>query len=452
MKISRRNFVVGSLATIAANSGCLSRSFSSAPARWYKGNLHMHTFWSDGKAFPEEAIELYKKAGYNFISLSDHNVFQTGTRWCTIKKEDDAKLQRFLKSHPGQETRVTTRGNKQIKLSTYDNLSAKYNQVGEFKLFKGVEATLKTLTPEKTGHHVHLNYINIDKALDYCNVPKIVKQCKDLSVPSIIKNIAEEVAAYSKENGCPSLLMLNHPIWMWYDISPLDLVEANEVQFFELCNGGAMYKPHKDLPSDGFDTDRFWDVVNAFRAKRGQKLLLGVGSDDTHYYFEKNLKKVVPFNSWIKVRATSLEEGDILGAMHNADFMTCQGIEFDDINFNKDDKTLFVTLSAKSGKDVKVKFIVSKKDFNEKPVKVMEVVPVETSDAAYKRKIQVFDEKVGLVVKEEICQKGQTRTFAYRMQDDDLYVRARIEQEGTPRVAWSMHPTNTLVAWTQPFL
>lgn len=450
MKISRRSFVVGSIASLTANSGCLSKIFPAA--KWYKGNLHMHTFWSDGKAFPEEAIEMYKKAGYNFISLSDHNVFQEGSRWCTIKSQDEAALQRFLKSHPGQETRVTTKGTKQIKLSTFDNLSTRYNEEGQFKLFKGVESTSRTLTPEKTGHHIHLNYINIGKVLNHCNTTTIIKQHNGLSVQSVIKNVADEVAQYSKENNCSSLLMLNHPIWMWYDISPVDLVEASQIRFFELCNGGAMFKPHKDLPADGFDTDRFWDVVNAFRAKRGQELLLGVGSDDTHYYFDETIKKVVPFNAWVKVRASSLKEDDVLGAMQKADFMTCQGIEFDDINFNRSDKTLFVTLSAKNGKDVNVKFIVSKKGFSEKPIKTFDATPVETPKPDFKRKIQVFDEKIGVVVKQEICKEGQTHTFSYKMQDDDLYVRARIEQEGKPRVSWHMHPTNTLVAWTQPYL
>jgi len=39
---------------------------------WYKGNLHMHTTMSDGDLTPEEAIERYRKAGYDFIALTDH--------------------------------------------------------------------------------------------------------------------------------------------------------------------------------------------------------------------------------------------------------------------------------------------------------------------------------------------------------------------------------------------
>ena len=40
--------------------------------KWFKGNLHMHTLRSDGRIEPEEAIRLYREAGYDFIALTDH--------------------------------------------------------------------------------------------------------------------------------------------------------------------------------------------------------------------------------------------------------------------------------------------------------------------------------------------------------------------------------------------
>jgi len=41
---------------------------------WYKGNLHAHTNISDGVLSPLEAISLYEKNGYNFLSLTDHRI------------------------------------------------------------------------------------------------------------------------------------------------------------------------------------------------------------------------------------------------------------------------------------------------------------------------------------------------------------------------------------------
>lgn len=42
---------------------------------WYKGNLHSHTTSSDGRLTPEEAVELYKKHGYNFLCFSEHDLY-----------------------------------------------------------------------------------------------------------------------------------------------------------------------------------------------------------------------------------------------------------------------------------------------------------------------------------------------------------------------------------------
>ncbi|OGV62695.1 MAG: hypothetical protein A3K19_13605 [Lentisphaerae bacterium RIFOXYB12_FULL_65_16] len=40
---------------------------------WYKGNLHTHTTQSDGAATPDDMMACYRKAGYDFLALSDHN-------------------------------------------------------------------------------------------------------------------------------------------------------------------------------------------------------------------------------------------------------------------------------------------------------------------------------------------------------------------------------------------
>lgn len=42
---------------------------------WVKGNLHCHTNVSDGDTSPDEVCKLYADAGYDFLSITDHNVF-----------------------------------------------------------------------------------------------------------------------------------------------------------------------------------------------------------------------------------------------------------------------------------------------------------------------------------------------------------------------------------------
>ena len=46
----------------------------SARGNWYRGNVHAHTTISDGTKSPEELVKLYKEAGYDFLSITDHSV------------------------------------------------------------------------------------------------------------------------------------------------------------------------------------------------------------------------------------------------------------------------------------------------------------------------------------------------------------------------------------------
>ncbi len=43
--------------------------------RWYRGNMHTHTINSDGDSPPYEVVAWYKRNGYQFLVLTDHNTF-----------------------------------------------------------------------------------------------------------------------------------------------------------------------------------------------------------------------------------------------------------------------------------------------------------------------------------------------------------------------------------------
>ena len=46
---------------------------------FYKGNIHCHSTRSDGRLTPAQQVEAYKQHGYDFLLLTEHNVF-TDTR------------------------------------------------------------------------------------------------------------------------------------------------------------------------------------------------------------------------------------------------------------------------------------------------------------------------------------------------------------------------------------
>lgn len=47
-------------------------------SRWYKGNTHPHSLWSDGNEFPEMIVDWYKSQDYDFLAISDHNIVSVG--------------------------------------------------------------------------------------------------------------------------------------------------------------------------------------------------------------------------------------------------------------------------------------------------------------------------------------------------------------------------------------
>ncbi len=49
--------------------------------RWLKGNTHTHTLESDGDSPPDTVAAWYKKHGYNFLVISDHNVWVDPARF-----------------------------------------------------------------------------------------------------------------------------------------------------------------------------------------------------------------------------------------------------------------------------------------------------------------------------------------------------------------------------------
>src|SRR4029450_1542468 len=73
--------------------------FAEEPVlRWWKGNLHTHSLWSDGDDYPEMICDWYKERGYHFLALSDHNILADHERWVSIYKNGagEAVLAKYL--------------------------------------------------------------------------------------------------------------------------------------------------------------------------------------------------------------------------------------------------------------------------------------------------------------------------------------------------------------------
>ena len=63
--------------------------------RWFKGNMHCHTYWSDGRAFPDQAIREYRDAGYDFCAVTDHNrISETRDFWRKVEPTEGGTASR----------------------------------------------------------------------------------------------------------------------------------------------------------------------------------------------------------------------------------------------------------------------------------------------------------------------------------------------------------------------
>ncbi|MBP5544743.1 MAG: hypothetical protein ILM98_11750 [Kiritimatiellae bacterium] len=425
----------------------------SGKARWWRGNLHTHSFWSDGRAFPEEAIEWYRAHGYNFLGLSDHNVFQDNPDRWIAETGRESYFAEYLSAFPDAETRQTPAGGREARLRTFNELATRFNAPDRFLLLPAFEETRSAEYADGHRSELHMNAVNIPALLPSIAAPDFQRVERDIPLADFLARHAAETAALARSMGRHGLFMLNHPIWTWYDISPEVLVETPDVRFFEVCNNGSPFAPAPGLPDDGFDTDRFWDVVNAFRARRGLPLLYGVGGDDTHVYRgEPHDGMLMPGNAWTLVRAETLSADAIIEAMEAGDFVACEGIEPEDVTFDRSTGTLSVAVAAKAGAARTIRFIVSKRDFSETPVKTLTARPAEKADMPrFERTFRIYDEKIGLVAKTVEGIPGEALCASYTMADDDLYVRARIEEPGEPLCTAALHPQHRFVAWTQPY-
>ena len=424
--------------TAEADSG------ATVGGRWFRGNLHMHTYWSDGRIFPDQAIDIYKRLGYDFIGLSEHNVFAGAPAcWRSVEEKEgtwppevttplfDAYLKDF-----GSEVETRQAGaKKEVRLKSYAELQRRFNEPGKFMLLPAVE-----ITQVLNGVNVHLNYLNLPEVIPFVKGGAMCKQIKDasLSVSALIRQNADEVAALSAQLRQPTVLTLNHPQWVYWDILPQNLIDNPAIRFFEVCNGGSAFAPHPG--AQRLNNDTFWDAVNAFRAIQGQPLLYGIGTDDTHMYLNRTPAQRLA-DAWVMVRSEALSPDALLAAMHAGDFYATCGVMLDDVTFSPAARTLRVRVKAAPGVKYTVRFITTKKGFDQ-AVRTVES-PAEKGRGA--RALPVYSDDIGKTV-----QTVTGSDASYRMAPDDLYVRARVESDTPVGFKHHFHP-ETCVAWTQPY-
>ena len=446
-------------------AACLAGAFVRAEAdsaRWYRGMIHAHTIWSDGRALPEQAVAAYKNGGYDFFAITDHNRVGADTnRWIGVAPSDGkwppkaiepSVFEAFKAAFPGGRWRVRD-GRTEVRLSTMAEIAAQFNEPGKFLFMPGFEITTAILGADGVRRDLHMNGVGLDEVIPRYRDRPFVERIKDASLGQVMREAKDQVDALAAAKGnAPHIFVVNHPHWRYCDVLPEDVLAHPDIRFFEVCNTGSEWPSDAALPQDGFDNDRFWDAVNAARCLRGEPLLYGLATEDSHWYPGSGTSHspVVFGDAWIGVRAGSLTPGALFAAMGRGDFYAAGGVDLDDVRFDEATGTLSVSVPAKAAVAYTVKFITTKRGVDVRPVRT---VTLPAKDARPVRHVPVYADGVGAVAQTVSFGKGAAAQASYTLQPDDLYVRARIESDEPavyPNAARKMHPPMK-VAWTQPY-
>src|SRR5690606_10186821 len=130
---------------------------------WYKGNLHTHSYWSDGDEFPEMIMQWYKSEGYAFIALSDHNILAEEEKWVTIRADSlyQEAFKTYLEEY-GEDWVIYREENDtlRVKLKTFEEYKPLFEEEESFLIMPSEE-----ISDRYDGKPLHMNATNIQKLI-----------------------------------------------------------------------------------------------------------------------------------------------------------------------------------------------------------------------------------------------------------------------------------------------
>lgn len=332
-------------------------AFASAEDRWFRGNTHTHSLWSDGNDFPEMIMAWYKEKGYDFIALSDHNILAVSEKWMSL--EDVEKRQRTLGRRAFDkylarygEDYVETRereGKKEVRLKRIDEYRGEFEEPDKFLVVQAEE-----ISNSAEGRPIHVNAVNLPGKN---TIPAIKSEG---SAREVLRENMRAIAEREKETGQPILAHLNHPNFQW-GITAEDLAHVVEEQFFEVYNGhpGIRHLGDAEHPGD----EEIWDIANTIRlAELKAEPLFGVATDDSHDYHGG---PVSPGRGWVMVRAAKLHGDDLVLAMRAGDFYASSGVYLESFGYDAEKRVLSIKIKpSDDGAEFTTQLIGTRKGYN----------------------------------------------------------------------------------------
>lgn len=234
--------------------------------QWFKGNTHTHTTVSDGDKSPKEVIAWYHEHGYNFLLITDHNIFLN-----------------------------------------IDTLPLPVNHRKDFILIPAEEVTDKKF--------VHTTAMNCNGYVPFSGDEEVIKD-PAMSNQSVSQLIQLHVDGISDKGG---ICILNHPNFK-SGAQIEDILKVKGLTHIEVYNGHSSVRTWGQ-EGEHIPVEAKWDSL----LSKGY-LLYGIASDDAHNYKKINKTESNPGRGWIMVHSRSLVPDSIAKGVRMGDFYSTMGI------------------------------------------------------------------------------------------------------------------------------
>jgi hypothetical protein len=387
---------------------------------WWRGNLHTHTLWSDGDAYPEVIVDWYKRNGYHFLALSDHNVLSVGDRWINPATHRHAQraggmegfelyLERF--GEDWVETREEN-GGLMVRLKPLNEFRFLFEEPGRFLMMQAEEITA----------FIHVNATNL---LEFIPPPR---------TETARETIEASVAAVMEQRERTGQLMfphLNHPNWRWR-VTAEDMAPVEDLRFFEVYNG------HRNSRNYGDEThkslERMWDIVLTLRlGELGLGPVYGLGVDDSHNYENSESDVSRPGRGWVMVRSKFLTPDHLIRALEAGDFYSSSGVKLRRIR--AEENLLAIEIEPEEGVGYTTEFIGTRRGYDASS----ELLQDEEGNSVTRR----YSEEIGVVL---ATVEGLSPSYTF--DGNELYVRARVTSSRDKEDYYQ--PGEKEKAWVQP--
>ncbi|HEY1007042.1 MAG TPA: hypothetical protein VGD92_07670 [Sphingobacteriaceae bacterium] len=375
--------------------------FAQKKDKWFKGNLHTHSLWTDGDDYPEMIMDWYKSHGYDFVALSDHNTLGEGVLWKAIPKHPFRQhrfreyLDKFGKDWVNY--RTDSGGVISVRLKTAAEYRPLFEEKNKFLIIPAEE-----ITDRFQNKSIHVGAIN---------VRELIRPQGGSSVMETMQRNLDAVYEQRARTGQPMFPHINHPNFRW-SVTFEDMAGLRGERFFEVYNGHPHVHNYGDSTTMGME--ELWDKLLITYLGQGKDLLYGLATDDAHNYLEFNGQNSNPGRGWVMVRAGELSPSALIAAMEKGDFYASTGVELNEVAF--DGETLRVQVKPERGVSYTIQFWGAARG---------------------------GEAREGRVLKEVSGRKA-----SYTLAPGDLYVRAKIISSRLQENPFQQGDKET--AWTQP--